>query len=374
MRRLLVVMVVAAASVFAGAAHAAVPQPDASAFTIVNASTGTVLASRDANERLPIASITKLMTVLVALKHLDLDEVVTVTRQAARVGGSRIPLRAGERITVLDLLKGALIESANDAADALADAASDNDRPLFISWMNARAEQLGLRATHFVRPDGLDAPGHLSSARDVSVLARVAMRSPIVRSIVRERSDVIENGTFTVHTWNDLLGAFPGVIGVKTGHTDNAGWCEVAAVRRQGYTIYAVILGSPTRALRNADLQRLLAWGVAQYRTLTLVEPTSYARVSLPYGRAAVSLVASRSLVRVVRAGRPVVALVIAPAAVTLPVTQGQRLGRIEIWAGGKLLGSRPLFAARSVAKPGLGGKVRWYATRTMHDLWGLLG
>ena len=372
MRRLLVVL--AAVPVFAGAAHAAVPQPDASAFTIVNASTGTVLASHDANERLPIASITKLMTVLVALKHLDLDEVVTVTRQAARVGGSRIPLEAGEQITVIDLLKGALIQSANDAADALAYAASDDDLPLFISWMNTRAQQLGLTETHFVRPDGLDAPGHLSSARDVSVLARVAMRLPIVRSIVRERSDVIEDGTFTVHTWNDLLGVFPGVIGVKTGHTDNAGWCEVAAVRRQGYTIYAVILGSPTRAQRNADLERLLAWGVAQYRTLMLVKPTSYARVALPYGRASVALVASRSLVRVVRVGRPVVQKVIAPSAVALPVRRGQRLGRIEVWTGGKLLGTRPLLAARSVAKPGVGGRVRWYATRTMHDLWGLLG
>ncbi len=359
--------------VFAGAAHAAVPQPDARAFTVVNASTGEVLASRDAHAQLPIASITKLMTVLVALKHLDLDEVVTVPRQAARVGGSRIPLHGGQRITVHDLLEGALIQSANDAADALADAASGGDLPLFISWMNTRAQQLGLHETHFVRPDGLDAPGHVSSAHDVAVLAQTAMRSPVVRAIVRERSDAIEDGRFTVHTWNDLLGVFPGLIGVKTGHTDNAGWCEVAAAQRQGYTIYAVILGSPTRAQRNADLERLLSWGVSQYRTLTLVAPRPYASASLPYGLPAVPLLASKPLVRVVRVGRPVVQRVIASSAAALPVRQGQRLGRIEIWAGGKLLGTRPLLAARSVARPGLAGRLRWYATRTVHDLWGIL-
>jgi len=370
MRRLLVG--VAVGLVFAGSARASVPQPDARAFYVVNASNGEVLAAHDANEQLPIASITKLMTVLVALKRLDLGQVVTVPPQAARVGGSRIPLHAGQRITVLDLLKGALIQSANDAADSLAAAASGDDLPLFVSWMNVRAQQLGLHDTHFVRPDGLDAPGHVSSARDVALLARVAMRLPIVRSLVREHSDVIENGGFTVHTWNDLLGVFPGLIGVKTGHTDNAGWCEVAAARRRGYTIYAVILGSPTRARRNADLDRLLSWGVAQYRTLTLVAPKPYTSEALPYGLPAVPLVASRPLVRVVRTGRPIVQRVIAPSAAGLPVRQGQRLGRIEIWAGGKLLGGRPLLAARSVARPGLGGRLRWYATRTVHRLWGI--
>ena len=371
MRRLVAGVVVALA--VAGSAHAAVPQPDARAFYVVNASNGDVLAAHDADARLPIASITKLMTVLVALKRLDLDQVVTVPAQAARVGGSRIPLHAGQRITVSDLLKGALIQSANDAADTLAAAASGGDLPLFVSWMNARAQQLGLHDTHFVRPDGLDARGHVSSARDVALLARVAMHVPVVRSIVREHSDVIEGGRFTVHTWNDLLGVFPGLIGVKTGHTDKAGWCEVAAARRRGYTIYAVILGSPTRARRNADLERLLSWGVAQYRTLTLVAPKPYTSASLAYGLPAVPLVPSGPLVRVVRVGRPVVRRVIASSAAALPVRKGQRLGRIEIWAGGRLLGVRPLLATRSVTRPGLGGRLRWYATRTLHHLWGIL-
>ena len=364
-----------AAAVAAGldkAAAVAAPVPNASAFYVVNASNGEVLASHDAQVELPIASITKLMTVIVALQHLKPDDEVTVTGSAAQVGESRIPLVAGQRVTVRDLLKGALIQSANNAADALAAAASGGDVERFVSWMNARARAIGLHHTHFARPDGLDAPGHVSSARDVAVLAQVAMHSPVVRSLVRERTDTIEGGRFVVHTWNDLLGVVPGLIGVKTGHTNDSGWCQVAAVRRHGYTIYAVILGSPTRAQRNDDLERLLAWGVAQYRTSTLVRRAVYAQAALGYGRRPVALVAAKPLVRVVRAGRPLVERVIAPSAVSLPVARGQRLGRVEVWDGGTLIGARPLLAARSVPRPGLAGRLRWYATRTGHHLLGL--
>jgi D-alanyl-D-alanine carboxypeptidase (penicillin-binding protein 5/6) len=365
---LLAVLVVCA---LAGRAHAAAPTADAKAWEVMNASNGQVLASYDAHRQLPMASLTKLMTVIVAMKHLQPDERVTVSPQAPRAGGSRIPLRAGQKITVDDLLKGALIQSANDAADALADAAAGGDRDLFITWMNEEAVKLGLHDSHFVRPDGLDAPGHVSSAHDLGVLAQVAMHSPLFRSIVKKRTDTIENGSFTVHTWNDLLGVFPGLIGVKTGHTDNAGWCEVAAARRQGYTIYAVILGSPSRSQRNADLRRLLAWGVAQYRTQTLVAAKPYAYAQTGYGRPALALAATKPLVRVLAAGSRVVMRITAPSAVKLPVAQGQRLGTIEIRVDGQLYWQRPLVAARSVERPDLGGRLRWYATRTVHDFVG---
>src|SRR5256885_14034197 len=320
MRRLLVVVLLALA--FTGAAHAAVPKPEARAFYVVNAANGEVLASPSAHARVPIASITKLMTVLVALDHLKVGEVVTVSGAAAEVGESRIPLHRGQRVSVHDLLAGALIQSDNNAADALAAAASGGEVPRFVAWMNQRARKIGLRDTLFSRPDGLDAPGHVSSARDVAVLAQIAMHSRIVRDLVRERSESIEGGSFVVHTWNDLLGVFPGLVGVKTGHTADAGWCEVAAARRRGLTIYAVILGSPTRAQRNTDLNRLLAWGVSQYRTLTLVARQPYAWASAPYGLRRVALVAPARLVHVVRVGRPVVERIVAPTAVSLPVAR----------------------------------------------------
>lgn len=363
----------ALAFALAGPAHAAAPQlTDARAWYVVNASNGEVLAQHDANVSMPIASITKLMTVIVALQHLHPSQTVTVTAQAAAVGQESIPLYGGQQITVHDLLEGALIQSANDAADALAAAAADGDIDRFVGWMNARARQLGLTHTHFVRPDGLDAPGHVSSAHDVSVLARVAMHLPIVRQLVATSSATLADGT-TVHTWNDLLGVVPGVIGVKTGHTNDAGWCQVAAVRRDGYTLYVVVLGSPTRSQRNADLVRLIRWGEAQYRMLALVRPQAYAWTTVPFGRKPIPLVAVRSLVRVVRAGRPIVERVVAPPAVTLPVRLQQPLGRIEFWQGGVLLGSRTLVAARAQPQPGALARVSWYAGRTVHDLWGLV-
>jgi serine-type D-Ala-D-Ala carboxypeptidase (penicillin-binding protein 5/6) len=356
-----------AALALAGTAHASPQLADARAWYVVNATNGDVLAQHDAHRRVPIASITKLMTVIVALQHLQPDDVVTVTKGAAQVGESRIPLRAGQRISVRDLLEGALVQSANNAADALAAAAANGDIETFVGWMNARARQLGLRDTHFVRPDGLDAPGHVSSARDVALLARVAMHSPVVREIVAQRSASIENGAFTVHTWNDLLGVFPGMIGVKTGHTSAAGWCEVAAVRRPGYTIYAVVLGVPTRGQRNDDLQRLLAWGVDQYRPVWLVRKRVYAWAAAPYGRKPVALVAAKPSLQVVRAHAPLVERIVAPALVSLPVVRGEALGRVEIWHGRKLLVSRPLVAGRSVSRPGVGGRLSFYAGRTVH-------
>ena len=144
--------------------------------------------------------------------------------------------------------------------------------------MNQRARQLGLRDTHYVRPDGLDATGHVSSARDVTLLARILMHRPLVRQIVRQRAASISGGR-TLHTWNDLLSSYPGIFGVKTGHTSKAGWNEVAAARRGPVTVYATLLGSPDRYERNADLAKLLDWGFSRYRAATVVtKGHAYAR------------------------------------------------------------------------------------------------
>jgi D-alanyl-D-alanine carboxypeptidase (penicillin-binding protein 5/6) len=360
--------------VVAPAARAAVPPPpvQASAYLIEDARTGDVLASSHAHERLPIASITKLMTVLVTLQHHKLTDVVTVDPRAAAVGESSIDLRAGEHMTVHDLIEGALIQSANDAADALALSVAP-DFTSFARLMNDEAAALGLRDTHFVRPDGLDAAGHYSSAADVTTLARELMHTRFVRQTVAHETATISGGR-TLHTWNDLLSLFGPTIGVKTGHTSAAGWCEVAAARGPGVTVYATILGSPARGERNEDLESLLVWGLGQFRVVPAVEPTrSYASVRLPYGRAPLALVAARPLLAVARVGRPLVERVVAPTSLALPVRHGQAVGRVEIWDGKRLVGSRPLVAARAVGAPGLVGRVGWYAGRTLHHLAHLL-
>jgi D-alanyl-D-alanine carboxypeptidase (penicillin-binding protein 5/6) len=365
------VAVAAAAIALAAPVLAAPPQVTGRAFVVENGVTGEVLLAHDAHERVPIASITKLMTVLLTLEHARPDDVVTVSPFAAGVGESSANLRGGERLTVFELLEAALIQSANDAADALAFHVGHGSEKRFVAMMNAKARRLGLKDTRFVRPDGLDAPGHVSSARDVTLLARILMHRPLVRQIVRMRAATISGGR-TLRTWNDLLSSYPGIFGVKTGHTSAAGWSEVAAARRRGVTIYATLLGSPDRATRNADLAELLDWGFARYRPAALVlKGHAYARAELGYGREPLALVAAGSLTPSVRVGLPLVRRVVAADAADLPVTRGQTLGQVQILQGARLLGSVPLVASRSVNGPGLGGRAGWYAARTLDHLGG---
>jgi serine-type D-Ala-D-Ala carboxypeptidase (penicillin-binding protein 5/6) len=371
MRKLAALAALALACCGAAGATAAPPPGVAAPAWIVESGTGDVLASQNAYAQRAIASITKLMTVLVVLDHHALSDVVTVDPRVAEVGQESIALRPGEQLTVADLIRGALIQSENDAAVALALATSPN-LTAFANLMNAKAADLGLRHSHFVRPDGLDAPGEYSTAADVTLLARTAMTVPFIRTTVA-RSTASIGGGRVLHTWNDLLGRVPGVIGVKTGHTGQAGWSQVAADRRAGILVYGTILGSASRERRNDDLQRLLAWGMSRFSIVDAVSRgRAYAELELPYGRGALPLVAAAGLRTVIPAGRTLRQRVVAARSAKLPVYQGQVLGRVEVWMGPRLLGTRRLVASRTVTAPGVAGRVGWYATRTVKDIAGL--
>jgi D-alanyl-D-alanine carboxypeptidase (penicillin-binding protein 5/6) len=372
MRRVATALVaIVAALLLAAPAVAAPPPVHASAYLVEDARTGEVLASSNAHAHLAIASLTKMMTVLLALQHHKLTDLVTIDRRAAIVGESTIDLRPGERLPVRDLVKGALIQSANDAAAALALSMAP-DFASFAGLMNTKAALLGLHDTHFVRPDGLDVPDHYSSAADMTKLARVLMRTRFVRETVAEESASIAGGR-TLHTWDDLLSIFPQTIGVKTGHTAQAGWCQVAAARGRGITVYATVLGGPTRSVRNADLESLLIWGLAQFRVVPVIQRgRAYATAQLPYGKRPLGLVAAHPLNAVTRLGRPLTEKVVAAGAVSLPVQAGAVLGRVEVWERGKLRAASDLIASRTVNKPGLVSRLGWYAGRTLHHLGGL--
>jgi D-alanyl-D-alanine carboxypeptidase (penicillin-binding protein 5/6) len=372
-KRAALLLAVVAALVLAVTGVSAPPPVQAEAYLVQNATTGEVLAGFDERERLPIASITKLMTVLVTLEHAELDDVVTVTRGAAAIGESSIDLRVGERLTVSELIRAALIQSANDAANALAAHVGGGSIPRFVELMNAKARELGLTDTHFANPDGLDAPGHVSSARDVTKLARVAMQQPFVRETVRT-VETSAAGRRLVN-WNDLLSTFPHLLGVKTGHTNGAGWSEVAAARGPGLTIYATLLGGATRAGRNEDLAELLAWGLARYRTVWAIDGSRvYATARTAYGRAPMRLVAAKPALRVVRIDRPLAERIVSPIEVALPVRKGQRLGEVQVLDRGRVIARSPLVAARSLALPGRLDRIGFYARRTLHHLPGVPG
>ena len=345
------------------------PPPVDAESALVATAAGEILYESDGDERLPMASITKLMTAIVALEELRPGRTISVDPAAVGITGSSIFLRSGEQLPVRDLLAAALIQSANDAAYALAAAAADGDVAAFVRRMNRTADELGLEDTHFANPSGLDAPGHYSSARDILVLAREAMRRPIVEKLVRQRGAMIAGGR-SLYAWNDLLGVYPGVFGVKTGHTSDAGWCQVVAARRRGRDVYAVILGSPARAVRNGDLAELLTFGLDHFGRQSLVEAgTSHATATVPFeDELRVPLVAAESVRKVIRLDRPLSRQVVAPVALDAPVQEGERVGTVRVTQAGKVVAEVPLVAGQDVEEPDFGERVSWYAGRALDE------
>jgi serine-type D-Ala-D-Ala carboxypeptidase (penicillin-binding protein 5/6) len=361
----------AALLAFAGAAQkatAASPPPiRAHAAIVADGQTGEILFAKNPDRRLPMASITKLMTALLTIESTKPEDVVTIRGPAPSIGESTIDLAAGERITVGDLLAAALVQSANDAAYALATYVGGSV-PKFVRMMNERARELGLDNTHYVVPDGLDTPRHFSSVRDTLVLAREAMKSRWFRKTVARRGGRIA-GNRSLYAWNDLLRTYPGAIGIKTGHTDRAGWSEVAAAERDGVRMYAVLLGGPTRAKRNHDLSALLDWAFDHYGRLRLIAGGQrYASADVPFSDQRVPLVAEKGTEKVIRLGHPLVQRVITPDTLELPVKRGQRLGVIRVYDGKRLIAQRPLVASVRVDEPSVPERARWYAGRALDE------
>lgn len=232
------------------------PPIEAAAYLVVDGGTGEPLASFNADQPRPVASLVKLMTARLVLDAGELDRTVTVPR--LRIGGdeSQAGLEPGDQVSRLELLQAMLVASANDAARALAiDVAGDERR--FVDMMNAEAAAMGLDATRYTNPTGLDDPGQHSSAADVARLARDLMQDPRFREIVAAGTTTIA-GT-ELPTTNDLLATYPGANGIKTGTTPTAGWCLAASATHDDRTRIAVVLGAPTSSARDTAATSLLS-------------------------------------------------------------------------------------------------------------------
>jgi serine-type D-Ala-D-Ala carboxypeptidase (penicillin-binding protein 5/6) len=351
---------------------AAGPQVQASSWYLVGED-GAVLARHDANLPRAIASITKLMTAVVVLEHAGLDDVVRVDPRAASIGESTVYLRAGEELTVSELLRATLVPSANDAAEALALYVGRGSADRFVALMNAKARELGLSDTHFENPHGLDEAGHVSSARDVTALIRYALGIPFVRETLQRETLSLPGGR-TFDSTDDLLAEWGPLVGGKTGHTRDAGWSEAAAATRAGATVYGAVLGSAGRATRNDALRELLTYGLSRYRRVHVVDGGRvYAEAKTEYGQPGIELVASHPAVRPVRVGASLLERVVAPTQLALPVAKGERLGRIEVYEGNRLLASSDLVAAEAAGEAGVLAKARWYSAQTARNLWEML-
>jgi D-alanyl-D-alanine carboxypeptidase (penicillin-binding protein 5/6) len=218
---------------------------------------GELVWQKNSDQRLPPASLTKLMTVLIAAERLSPELAVTVGPQAARETGKRLGLQNGDTLSVADLLAASLIASANDACHTLADAVAQSEGG-FVVLMNQRAAGMGLKNTHFANACGHDAPQHYASARDIQVLAEAVIRNPyLARLAAQPQMAIATNNSkrnFSLQSTNALLGRYPGVIGVKTGTTRGAGTCFVVMARRGANEVLVVMLNSKDRWWDAVDL------------------------------------------------------------------------------------------------------------------------
>jgi serine-type D-Ala-D-Ala carboxypeptidase (penicillin-binding protein 5/6) len=365
-------LAVLATPVQASSSAAEPPSLDAAAWYLVGAD-GAVLAQKNSRRSRAIASITKLMTAVVVLEHARPSDVVRVSEGAAGIGGSTVFLRAGEELTVAELLHAMLVPSANDAASALALHVGRGSAERFVSLMNVKARELGLADTNLENPHGLDEPGHVSSARDATVLVRHALGIQVIRDALGRPSFSLA-GRQEFPTTDDLLATWAPLVGGKTGHTQDAGWSEAAAASRRGATVYGTVLGVETRAERNDALRALLEFGLDRYRRIAAVESSRvYGEVDTEYGEPSVEVVAERTILRTVREGTPLLERTVLPTRVALPVREGQRLGRVEVWEGDRLVASSNLIAAEPVSEPGTLDKAWWFVETTAANAWEVL-
>lgn len=244
---------------------------DAKSAVLMDAETGTVLYAKNENEPLPPASVTKIMTLLLvaealANERIKLDDKVTVSSNAASMGGSQIFIKEGEEFTVEELLKSTIIASANDAAVALAELISGSEA-VFVSEMNNRAAELGLKNTYFENTTGLDdtVTNHVTSAYDIALMSRELLKHDCITKYSNVWQDSIRDGEFVLTNTNRLVRYYKGCTGLKTGSTDKAGFCVSASAERDGLHLIAVIMGSTTRDLRNEAARALLDYGFSSY-------------------------------------------------------------------------------------------------------------
>lgn len=242
------------------------PEPEAEAWLVYDVTNEVLLAAENIDERRPMASVTKLMTIVVALEHGSLDDLVTVSERAAAVGEAEIGLVPGERWTLRELLTAIMVRSGNDAAVAIAEHIGGSVEG-FSDLMNAKAAELGMTESSFANPHGLDARDHYTSARDLLTLARVAIEDPVIRRMARTRAvlfrpDPETGAERSARNTNRLLGRFPGVDGMKTGYTSQAGLVLVTSASSGGREFIAVVMGSPDHF---ADTRTLLDFAYATF-------------------------------------------------------------------------------------------------------------
>ncbi len=351
------------ALLLSGVALAAAPQPptvDARAWLLLDVTSGQAIASRNPQERIEPASLTKLMTAYIAFtalkdRSLALGQTIRVSERAWHAGGSRMFIEPRKPVTVEELLHGLIIQSGNDASIALAEAVAGSE-PAFVERMNREAGRLGMADTKFTNSSGMPGPGHYSTARDLALITSTLIRDyPEYYKLYSERE--YRYNDITQRNRNQLLWLDPNVDGVKTGHTESAGYCLIASAQRGGRRLVSVVIGTVSERLRARESQKLLNFGFQSYDALRLYQKgDAIGKLQVWKGseRELKAGVAADLYVTVPKGSADKLqAELVSQQPLIAPVGAGQRVATLRVSHEGKPLAEYPVIALESVAAAG---------------------
>ena len=342
--------------------RAAGPEVNARAALLMEKSTGQVLYEANAHAPLELASVTKVMTLLLIMEALDAgtitkETMVPVSATAAGMGGSQVYMEEGEEFSVHDMLKAIAVASGNDACVAMAEYLAGSESA-FVEKMNARAAELGMEDTVFCNCTGLPAEGHHASAYDIALMSReLILYHPDIRTYTTIWMDTLRDGDFQLANTNKLVRYYEGATGLKTGSTDAALYCLSATAEKEGMELIAVILGAPTSNDRFEGAKALLNYGFATYALVPVAPSEPLTPVPVTLGTAASvqpGLAQERQLLLPKGEAGKVTTTVDLPSALSAPVEAGQELGHLTVLVDGQAVEEIPLVAQEAVGKRSL--------------------
>lgn len=340
---------------------------------LMDSATGTVLYENNAHEKLPMASVTKIMTMLLAMEAIDsgkmsYDDMVTGSAYAKSMGGSTIFLDEGEQLSVNDILKGIAVASGNDAAVAMAEHIAGS-APAFVEKMNKRASELGMKNTNFVNCNGLDTDGHYSTAYDIALMSRELLKHPDIHKFTTIWMDSLRDGKFTLSNTNKLVRFYDGCTGLKTGSTDKALFCISATAKRNDLHLISVIMAAPTSKQRQADASSLLNYGFANYSAKSIVkEGEKVKEIKIDKGiKNSCSLVCENDISSLSKKGeeKKIKKEYVISKSAKAPVKKGDKAGELVCYDGKKEIGRTNLLYDENIRKMTV-----TYSYGSIIDLW----
>ena len=337
------------------------PTNTPAAYLLMDYDTGTIMAEYNPDEPMPIASVTKVMTMLICMEAIQagkitFDDMVTASEYACSMGGSQIYLEPGEQMSVNDLMKSIAVGSANDACVVMAEHIMGSETT-FVDAMNERAQALGMNNTHFMNCNGLDEENHYSSARDVAIMSRELLKHDAIRPFLTIWMDTVRNGEFGLSNTNKLIRFYEGAIGVKTGSTSKAKYCLSSAATRNGLTLIGVVLGAETTANRFETAKELLNYGFSNYKISTLINKNeNMGEVKVKKGvKESVGTLTESDYKKLTGKQNTdkIERNVVIEEEIKAPVKKGQQVGKIELMENGKKIGEVKIVAEGDVIRIG---------------------